>query len=97
MFEYTRWYEQLQYHLAVYQDDVYLLAANIAEDSLTVEFHHLPSDAASVEVLFEERSLPLTAGVFQDTFQPYEVHVYRAAEALPPGFVLAVDHLLREI
>ena len=92
MFEYTRWYERLQYSLEVYQGDVYLLAANIAEDPLTVEFHHLPSDAASVEVLFEERNLALTAGVFQDTFQAYEVHVYRAAGALPPGFVLAVDH-----
>ena len=92
MFEYTRWYERLQYSLEVYQGDGYLLAVNIAEDPLTVEFHHLPSDAASVEVLFESRSLPLTDGRFQDTFDAYEVHIYRAAGALPPGFVLAVDH-----
>jgi hypothetical protein len=92
MFEYTRWYERLQYSLEVYQGDVYLLAANIAQEPLTVEFHSLPSDAASVEVLFESRSLPLTDGRFQDAFDAYEVHIYKAAGALPPGFVLAVDH-----
>jgi hypothetical protein len=79
MFEYTRWYERLQYSLEVYGGEVYLLAANIAEEPLTVEFHHLPSGETSVAVLFEGRSLPLTAGVFQDTFAPYQVHVYKAA------------------
>jgi hypothetical protein len=84
MFEYTRWYERLQYHLEVYEGDVYLLAANVAGDTLVVEFRHLPSDAASVEVLFEGgRSLPLTDGVFQDTFTSYQVHVYKAGGYVP--------------
>jgi hypothetical protein len=84
MFEYTRWYERLQYHLEVYEGDVYLLAANIAGDTLVVEFGYLPSDAASLEVLFEGgRSLPLTGGAFQDTFTPYQVHVYKAGGYVP--------------
>jgi len=84
MFEYTRWYERLQYSLEVYQGDVYLLAVNIAEEPLTIEFHHLPSDASSVEVLFEGRSLLLTDGRFQDAFDAYEVHVYRATGYVAP-------------
>jgi hypothetical protein len=34
----------------------------------------------SVEVLDEDRQLPLQAGVFRDTFQPWEVHLYRMPE-----------------
>ncbi len=95
MFEYTRWYERLQYHLEMYRGDVYLLAVNIADEPLTIEFHGLPNDAAQVDVLFEGRSLPLAAGVFQDAFDAYEVHVYKAEGELPPGLVLAVDHPTR--
>jgi len=32
---------------------------------------------ASAEVLGEGRKLPLTGGAFQDTFKPYDVHLYR--------------------
>jgi hypothetical protein len=61
-----------------------LLAANIAQEPLTIEFHGLPSDAASIEALFESRNLPLTDGRFQDAFDAYEVHVYKAAGYVPP-------------
>ena len=77
MFEYLRWYERMQYRLEIYQGEAYLLAANIGEEPLEVAFEVFPSQASSVEVLFEERNLPLTTGSFQDAFGPYTVHVYK--------------------
>ena len=91
-FENVRSYDRIQYHLEVYQGHVYLLAANIAADALTVEFSGLPSAAANVEVLFEGgRTVPLAGGIFSDSFGPYAVHVYRATATLPAGFALAVN------
>jgi len=78
MFEFTRKYERMQYHLEVYEGEAYLLATNIGGDALGVEFQNFPSVATNVEVLFEGHSLPLTAGSFQDTFAPYDVHIYKA-------------------
>jgi hypothetical protein len=88
VFEYTRRYERLQYKLEVYEGHVYLLAANIGAEPLTVEFHHLPSADTDVELMFEGgRSLPLSSGVFQDAFAPYDVHIYKATGRGPtlPG------------
>ena len=34
-------------------------------------------DAATVEVRDEGRSLPVESGSFEDSFKPYEVHIYR--------------------
>jgi len=39
-------------------------------------------DRASVEVLDEDRALPLGKGAFRDTFKPWEVHLYRIATGM---------------
>ena len=91
-FEYLRYYDRLQYHLEVYQGQVYLLAANIGGDEVGVRFAGFPTVATSADVLFEERTLPVSGGTFEDTFGAYEIHVYRAPGDLSPGFVLAVDY-----
>lgn len=82
-FEFLRAYERIQYHLEVYQGQAYLLAANIGDAALSVEFRHLPSQAATLHVLFEDRTLPLTNAAFRDTFEPFQVHVYRMPARLP--------------
>ena len=39
------------------------------------------SKASTVEVLEESRTLPLRKGEFSDDFKPYDVHLYRIADA----------------
>jgi hypothetical protein len=55
----------------------YLFAANIATDSAIVEFGNLPIGNEEVEVLFEGRMIPVVDGVFRDTFEECDVHIYR--------------------
>ena len=83
-FEYIRYYDRLQYKLKVYQNEAYLLVTNIAADPLSIQFHNFPSSAGTVTVLFENRILPLTADSFQDTFAPFDVHVYWTENYTPP-------------
>ena len=56
---------------------VYVFAANTTVGPAKATFSNLPSSADSVEVLFEERSLTVSNDSFQDSFDPYEVHVYK--------------------
>ncbi len=92
MFEYVRWYDRMQYHLEVYEGDAYLLAANVGGEMLQIEFENLPSESIQAEVLFENRSIAMNAGVFQDTFTPYQVHMYRMSGNFPAGFILDVQN-----
>ncbi len=52
-----------------------LVAVNPRPEELSCTLSGLAGE--SVEVLFEDRSLPLEAGAFSDTFGPLAVHVYR--------------------
>jgi len=56
---------------------IYMFAVNTTVGPAKVTFSNLPFPGDSLEVLSEERSLDISGGVFQDSFEPYEVHVYR--------------------
>ena len=56
----------------------YLFAVCMRGAAATASFTvAAPRPKASAEVLGEGRKLPLTGGAFQDTFKPYDVHLYR--------------------
>ena len=57
---------------------MYMFAANTTIGHAKVTFSNLPFAADSLDVLFEERSLDVSGSSFQDTFDPYEVHVYKS-------------------
>ena len=58
----------------------YMLAANTTVGPARVTFSNLPFPAGSLEVLFEDRSINISSGSFQDAFDPYGVHVYKLKE-----------------
>ncbi len=61
-------------------DVLYVFAVGMRDGSTTATFTvKEASDQASVEVLDEDRALPLGKGAFRDTFKPWEVHLYRIA------------------
>jgi len=55
---------------------IYILSVNLAEAPVMVQFEGLPEDATEVNVLFEERILPIVDKAFRDEFQPAAVHIY---------------------
>ena len=55
----------------------YLFAVNIAAAGVVVEFSNLPAGAVAVEVLFEDRRIPVSGDSFQDSFAQDDVHIYR--------------------
>ena len=64
----------------------WLLAANELKATVRAEIAGLFA-GDMVHVLFEDRSVPVRAGVFTDTFEPNAVHVYAATAELPPPLV----------
>ena len=59
---------------------MYLLTANTTIGPAKVTFSNLPFAADSLDVLFEDRSLSISENSFEDSFDPYEVHVYKAGK-----------------
>lgn len=60
-----------------HQGNVYIFAAALRDKTATATFDlGRPADG-QVEVIDEDRSLPLKSGRFQDDFEPYQVHLYR--------------------
>ena len=57
---------------------IYLLTANTTVGPAKVTFSNLPSAATSLDVLSENRSLSVSKNSFQDSFDPYQVHIYKA-------------------
>jgi hypothetical protein len=55
----------------------YILAVNLAEESLAVQFEGLPENAVQVNLLFEERTLPVMDQAFRDEFSASAVHIYK--------------------
>ena len=68
-------------------DSLYMLAVGMRNASthatLTFDALHRARQDATVEVVGENRTLPLWGGHFEDDFWPYDVHIYRAT--IPPG------------
>jgi hypothetical protein len=60
-----------------YKGTSYLLASNLATGTVIVEFSGMGPEITAVQVLFEDRTLPVVNGTFIDTFPEAGVHVYR--------------------
>ena len=60
----------------------YLFAVRMEDRPAKATFTLKPAPrAATVEVIDEDRRLPLSRGAFTDDFKPYDVHLYRIADA----------------
>lgn len=55
----------------------YLFAVNIGEAEVDVEFAGWPTEATELEVVFEDRRVPVLDGKIRDRFAPCDVHIYR--------------------
>lgn len=55
----------------------YLFAVPMRNGTTTATFNTTNSTATSVEVIGENRTIPIVAGKFTDSFSPYAVHLYR--------------------
>jgi len=60
----------------------YLFASNVATDTVVAEFSGLSSDVIAVDVLYEGRMIPVSAGSFRDTFAEADVHIYRVVASI---------------
>jgi hypothetical protein len=72
---------------------VYLFAVNMTAETVHTRFilergpvNDPPATPAQIQVLEENRSImPGAAGHFEDTFEPYAVHLYAWLESVPPA------------
>ena len=80
-------YDSIQILQKQSSNTTYLFASNMATDTVTARFTSLPWNVTYVEVIFENRTIPVKYGVFHDSFDAYGVHIYRLlteASAYPP-------------
>ena len=57
---------------------IFVIAARTAAGSNSVTFRGVPKGFSQVEALYEgPRKVPLVNGAFTDTFDQFDVHVYR--------------------
>lgn len=66
-----------------YRGNTYLFAASLVADPVSVQFQGLR--ASQVEVLFEDRTIPVSEGTMTDEFTDYAVHVYKLVGPKLPG------------
>ena len=79
--------DQIRYLLKKCEGSVYLLAENRTAGKLSVSITGIPTTEGSLKVLFEDRRIPVKKGVFNDTFAPWDIHIYTDAKALPKPLV----------
>jgi hypothetical protein len=83
----TRNYSSLQWMARRSENRLYIIAVNMAQtigpdddggeaSSIQARFDNLSTAAAEVEVLFENRTISMNDGSFEDHFLPLGVHVY---------------------
>lgn len=60
-----------------YDNKTYVISVNSNTAGVTANITGLPTDASNAEVLFENRSVDISAGSLSDTFNPLGVHIYR--------------------
>src|SRR4029453_16710543 len=65
-------------------NDLWVIAARSGPDSQAVTVGGLPSTVTTGTVYTEGRSIPVTNGAFTDTFDRWDVHVYRFDPTPPP-------------
>ncbi len=65
-------------HLGVwqYQGGYYLIAVNTSSQQIVAEFALPEIEASQLTVMFEQRWISSNDGIFEDSFAPYEVHIY---------------------
>jgi hypothetical protein len=59
-----------------YQEKLFVFAVNMKNSTAKARFAFDGSDQKSVTVIGENRSLPMTQGIFEDAFEGYGVHIY---------------------
>jgi hypothetical protein len=69
-------YDSIQMLQKTYGAASYIVAINMAEAPVSVQFEGLSANATEAQVLFEGRMLPITDGGFPDEFSPAAVHIY---------------------
>jgi hypothetical protein len=63
---------------------LYHLAVNASPKAREATFRLPPGNKATeLNVLFENRKVPVKDGVFADKFEPYDTHVYATTNELP--------------
>jgi hypothetical protein len=72
----VRMYDSIQILEKTCAGATYILAVNLAEAPVTVQFEGLSEDATEASALFEERRIPIANQTFRDEFSPAAVHVY---------------------
>jgi len=68
--------DDLEYLARKVGDKIYVLAAKREKPEATIKLSGLGM-SGTADVMFENRSVPVTDGVISDTFKPNAVHVYR--------------------
>ena len=66
------------------ENDLWVIAARSGPDSQSVTIGGLPSTVTTGAVYTEGRSIPVVNGTFTDTFDRWDVHVYRFDATPPP-------------
>jgi uncharacterized repeat protein (TIGR01451 family) len=86
-----RLYDSIQFLQKWHESDgTYLFAVNIATDTVGVEFSNLWAETDTVEVLFEDRTIPIVGDAFSDTFAQDDVHIYFYAAPQPAAPVASL-------
>jgi hypothetical protein len=60
----------------VWKGHNYVVAVNATDRPATISIGWKGLRAEKLNVLFENRSVPVTTGKFRDNFKPYDVHIY---------------------
>ena len=55
----------------------YIIAVNSTEQDVTAEVSNVPTNSATAEVLFQNRTVPISDGSFGDTFSAWGVNIYK--------------------
>ncbi|MDP7113356.1 MAG: hypothetical protein QGH45_15405, partial [Myxococcota bacterium] len=56
----------------------FVVATNAATEEVRAEISGFPAGTLDIEVVGEARTLPPGGGAIEETFDPLEVHLYRA-------------------
>ena len=72
-----RSYDSVMTLQKIHAGAIYILAVNLAEAPVTLQFENLPEDIIEVEVLSESRTLSITNKAFRDEFSPTSSHIYK--------------------
>ena len=86
-----RLYSSIQWTARKHKGGLYIFAVNMNEKirapgnggqaySVEAVFESLNVSANKAEVLFEDRTIPITENSFSDKFEPLEVHIYRIGQ-----------------